>query len=71
MIETRNVETTPGMVFDVSVGGHDNAPLVLMLHGFGVSRFFWNSQVPALAEAGFFAAAPNQRGAAPGRGPPV
>jgi pimeloyl-ACP methyl ester carboxylesterase len=69
MIETRDVETAPGMVFDVSVSGLDNAPLVLMLHGFGVSRFFWNAQVPTLAEAGFFTVAPNQRGYAVGARP--
>ena len=62
MIDTRRIETTPGMVFDASVAGSDDAPLVLMLHGFGVSRHFWNAQVPALAKAGFFAVAPNQRG---------
>jgi pimeloyl-ACP methyl ester carboxylesterase len=49
-------------VFDVSVSGPDSGPLVLMLHGFGVSRFFWNAQVVALAAAGYFAVAPNQRG---------
>ena len=27
---------------------------MLMLHGFGVSRFFWNAQVEAVAEARFF-----------------
>ncbi len=47
MIDTRRIETTPGMVFDASVGGSDDAPLVLLLHGFGVSRHFWNAQVPA------------------------
>ena len=62
MIDTRRIETRPGMQFDVSVGGSDGADLVLMLHGFGVSRFLWNAQVAALADAGFFAAAPNQRG---------
>jgi hypothetical protein len=36
------------MVFDVSADGSDGAPLVLMLHGFGVSRFFWNAQVHAV-----------------------
>ena len=61
-METRNIETTPGMVFDVSIAGREDGPLVLMLHGFGVSRFFWNAQVEAVAEAGFFAVAPNQRG---------
>jgi hypothetical protein len=33
-IETRQVETNPGMVFETSVDGHADAPLVLMLHGF-------------------------------------
>ena len=50
------------MVFDASIGGADSAPLVLMLHGFGVSRYLWNAQVLALARAGFLAVAPNQRG---------
>ena len=50
------------MVFDVSVAGADDAPLVLMLHGFCVSRHFWDNQLPALAQAGYFAVAPNQRG---------
>jgi pimeloyl-ACP methyl ester carboxylesterase len=57
MIEIRNVETTPGMVFDVSVAGSGVAPLVLMLHGFGISRHFWNALVRAVAAAGFYAAA--------------
>jgi hypothetical protein len=51
-METRRTEIAPGMTFDVSVDGIDAAPLVLMLHGFGVSRFFWNSQVHALGDAG-------------------
>jgi pimeloyl-ACP methyl ester carboxylesterase len=62
MIDTRRLETAPGMVFDASVGGADSSPLVLMLHGFGVSRYLWQAQVLALAQAGFLAAAPNQRG---------
>jgi pimeloyl-ACP methyl ester carboxylesterase len=64
-METRRIEIAPGMTFDVSVDGIDAAPLVLMLHGFGVSRFFWNSQVHALGDAGYFAVAPNQRGMRP------
>ncbi len=35
------------MVFDVSISGMDDVPLVVMLNGFGVSRFFWNAQVRA------------------------
>jgi hypothetical protein len=32
-----------------------------MLHGFCVSRYFWDKQIPVLAAAGYFAVAPNQR----------
>ena len=69
MTELRTIETEPGLAFDVAVGGDATAPLVLMLHGFGVSRHFWSAQVPALAAGGFYAAAPNQRGYAPGARP--
>jgi hypothetical protein len=69
VIETRMVETEPAMVFDVSTNGTDDAPLVLMLHGFGASRFFWNAQAHAVGEAGYFAVAPNQRGYAAGARP--
>jgi pimeloyl-ACP methyl ester carboxylesterase len=62
MIETRDIETAPGTVFDTSVAGPATVPLVLMLHGFCVSRHFWESQIPAVAAAGCFAVAPNQRG---------
>src|SRR6516164_6195423 len=68
-VETRIVQTTPGMEFDVSVAGDPSRPLVLMLHGFCVTRHYWESQVIALANAGYFAAAPNQRGYAPGARP--
>jgi pimeloyl-ACP methyl ester carboxylesterase len=66
--ETRCIATVPAMVFDVSAKGDDHAPLVLMLHGFGVSRYFWNAQVRAAAAVGYFAVAPNQRGYAASAG---
>jgi pimeloyl-ACP methyl ester carboxylesterase len=66
---TRSIEMASGMTFDASVNGHDDAALVLMLHGFGVSRFFWNAQVQAVGEADYFAVAPNQRGYAAGARP--
>jgi pimeloyl-ACP methyl ester carboxylesterase len=69
MIETRKIETGTGLIFDVSVGGRESAPLVLMLHGFCVSRYFWDNQIPALAMAGYFAVAPNQRGYSAGARP--
>jgi hypothetical protein len=39
------------------------APLVLMLHGFCVSRHYWDNQVRALAAAGYFVLAPIVGGA--------
>ena len=69
MIETQTIQTAPGLVFDVSVAGPADGPLVLMLHGFGVSRYFWSAQVEALGQAGYRTAAPNQRGYAAGARP--
>jgi len=69
MIEDRRIETRPGLVFDVSVAGAVEAPLVLLLHGFAVSRHLYDAQLPALAGAGFLAAAPNQRGYSAGARP--
>ncbi|TCH98258.1 alpha/beta hydrolase [Roseococcus sp. SYP-B2431] len=69
MIEDRRIEALPGLVFDVSAAGAADAPLVLMLHGFAVSRHLYDAQLPALARAGFLAAAPNQRGYSPGARP--
>jgi pimeloyl-ACP methyl ester carboxylesterase len=37
-------------------------PLVLLLHGFPESSYAWRNQLPALARAGFRAAAPDLRG---------
>lgn len=69
MIETRLIETEPGLAFDLSVAGPPGAPLVVLLHGFCVSRHYWDAQLNALAEARFFAVAPNQRGYAAGARP--
>ena len=69
MIETQHIQTAPGLVFDVSAGGPVDGPLVLMLHGFGVSRYLWNAQVEALGQAGYRTVAPNQRGYAAGARP--
>ncbi len=69
MIEDRRIEIAPGLVFDVSVAGAPDAPLVLMLHGFAVSRHLYDAQLPALAEGGYLAAAPNQRGYSVGARP--
>lgn len=69
MIAVQRLETEPGLVFDLGVAGAEAAPLVLMLHGFGVSRHLYDAQLPALAAAGFRAVAPGQRGYSAGARP--
>ncbi|MFL5282824.1 MAG: alpha/beta fold hydrolase [Rhodopila sp.] len=69
MLTTRTIQTGPGLAFDTSVNGPADGSLVLMLHGFGVSRFLWSDQVEKLGQAGYLAIAPNQRGYAAGARP--
>ena len=52
-------------VFDARAAGPADGPLVLLLHGFPQSSFEWMAQLDALAEAGFRAVAPDQRGYSP------
>jgi pimeloyl-ACP methyl ester carboxylesterase len=68
-MDVRKIRTGQELEFDCSVAGPPDNSLVLLLHGFGVSRHFWDRQVPALADAGYFAVAPNQRGYSPGARP--
>jgi epoxide hydrolase A/B len=42
--------------------GADDAPLVLLCHGFPESWYSWRHQLPALAAAGYHAVAPDMRG---------
>ncbi len=54
-----------GLAFEADVAGMPGSPLVLMLHGFPQTSHSWRHQLPALAAAGYFAVAPNQRGYSP------
>jgi pimeloyl-ACP methyl ester carboxylesterase len=58
-VEHRFVETNGIRMHIVEQGG---GPLVLLLHGFPESWYSWRHQLPALAEAGYHAVAPDQRG---------
>jgi len=60
-----------GLTFDALVAGEPGAPLVLLLHGFAESMHCWRAQVTALADAGYRAIAPSQRGYSPGARPDV
>src|ERR1700694_2406783 len=63
------ITIAPGLTFDALVAGEGDAPLVLLLHGFAESMHTWRAQVTALADAGYRAVAPSQRGYSPGARP--
>lgn len=68
-IRLERLRTAPDLLFDVGMAGDAAAPLVLLLHGFAVSRHLYDAQLPALAAAGYCAMAPSQRGYSPGARP--
>lgn len=51
-----------GIRFHALAAGPDPGPLVLMLHGFPELARSWRHQLPALADAGYRAVAPDLRG---------
>jgi pimeloyl-ACP methyl ester carboxylesterase len=59
-ITHRMVDSTSGLRMHVAEAG--SGPLVLLLHGFPECWYSWRHQLVALAEAGFHAVAPDQRG---------
>jgi pimeloyl-ACP methyl ester carboxylesterase len=66
-ISHRFVESTSGLRMHIAEGG--TGPLVLLLHGFPECWYSWRHQLTALAEAGYHAVAPDQRGYARTGGP--
>jgi pimeloyl-ACP methyl ester carboxylesterase len=69
MIQLEKITIVPALTFDALTAGEPGAPLVLLLHGFAESMHCWRGQVAALAEAGYRAVAPSQRGYSPGARP--
>ncbi|TDD85784.1 alpha/beta fold hydrolase [Actinomadura rubrisoli] len=66
-ITHRFVTSHSGLRMHVAEAGE--GPLVLLLHGFPECWYSWRHQLTALAEAGFHAVAPDQRGYARTGGP--
>ncbi len=58
----RQVETHDGVCLHVITAGDEDAPLVVLLHGFPEDCFGWRHQITPLVEAGFRVWVPDQRG---------
>ena len=69
MIQTVAINSRSGLTFTADVAGPIGGPLVLLLHGFPESRHSWRAALPGLANAGYRAVAPDQRGYSPGARP--
>ena len=52
----------PGVTLHFVTCGDPSAPAVLLLHGYPQTWYEWRHTMPALAEAGFYAIAPDMRG---------
>ncbi len=68
MIETTTV-ALDGLDFTVAMAGPAAGAPVLLLHGFPETHHMWRAQLEALADAGYRAIAPDQRGYSPGARP--
>lgn len=69
MADSTSITTRSGLTFTADVAGPIDGPLVLLLHGYPESRHSWRAALPALADAGYRAVAPDQRGYSPGARP--
>src|SRR5215211_5147986 len=61
-IRARFVDNTNGLAMHVLEAGRPGAPLVVLLHGFPELAYSWRKVMPALAAAGYYVIAPDQRG---------
>ena len=51
-----------GLTMRIAEDGPPDGPVVLLCHGFPESWYSWRHQLPALADAGYHAVAPDMRG---------
>lgn len=68
-IQSLTLRTASGWDFDVHASGPPEGEGVLLLHGYPQTRDTWREQLPALAQSGYRAIAPNQRGYSAGARP--
>jgi pimeloyl-ACP methyl ester carboxylesterase len=67
---TETTQVTVGdLTFDARVAGPPEGEPVMLLHGFPQTSYEWRHQIRALADAGYRAFAPDQRGYSPGARP--
>ena len=65
MANLEQITISPHLTFDTLIAGERGAPLVLLLHGFAESMHCWHAQIAAIADMGYLAVAPSQRGYSP------
>ena len=61
-IRTRFVDQVSGLRMHVLEAGDPASPAIVLLHGFPELAFSWRAVMPALAAAGYYVIAPDQRG---------
>lgn len=61
-IRSRFADNGNGLTMHHLEAGDPKAPLILLLHGFPELAYSWRKVMPALAEAGYYVVAPDQRG---------
>jgi pimeloyl-ACP methyl ester carboxylesterase len=62
LTSTERLVETNGVQLRVIDAGDQDAPVVVLAHGFPELGYSWRHQIPALAEAGYHVLAPDQRG---------
>ncbi|HEY6646381.1 MAG TPA: alpha/beta fold hydrolase, partial [Mycobacterium sp.] len=62
LTSTERLVETNGVRLRVIDAGDEDAPVVVLAHGFPELAYSWRHQIPVLAEAGYRVLAPDQRG---------